>query len=76
MTDDFVSSKSSKAICDIALTINDNGGFNFIILRDTFEKWEKEAAEGNEASQKLIDMLFHLDKLFKVIIEGAKKDGR
>ena len=69
-------SKTGDALADISLSINDNGGVNFVILRATFEKWEKEAAEGNESSQKLIDMLFHLDKLFKVIVEGANKEGK
>lgn len=72
MSKDFVPSKSTKALMDISLSINDNGGVNFLTLRDNFDKWEKEAAEGNAASQQLIDMLFNFDKVLKVILKGNK----
>jgi len=72
MSDKFIPSKSSTALMDISLSINDVSGLNFLKLRATFDKWEKEAAEGNVASQQLMDMLFNFDKLLKVILTGKK----
>jgi hypothetical protein len=76
MADDkFIPSKPSQALMDIDMAINGNGGCDFLTLRFTFEKWEKEAKEGNASSQQLMDMLFNLDKLLKVILKGSKGGG-
>ncbi len=45
-------------------------GVNFIILRETLEKWVKEAKEGNKDSEKLIEMVLQFEKLLKVVLKG------
>jgi len=45
-------------------------GVNFLILRETLEKWVKEAKEGNKDSEKLIEMVLQFEKLLKVVLKG------
>ena len=49
-----------------------NNGVNFVYIMMAAKKWEKEAAEGNLSSQKLIEIITTYERLVKWIRENSK----
>ena len=39
----------------------------FLKIRSNLERYEKEAAEGNKDSQKIVDMVYQFDRLLKAL---------
>jgi hypothetical protein len=54
----------TESLMEISMIMAD--GVQFLKLRFIFERWAKEAKEGNKSSQTLVDMVYQFERLIKI----------
>lgn len=54
----------TNSLLEISMIMAD--GVNFIHMRTNFEKWAKEAEQGNKDSKTLVDLVYQFERLVKV----------
>ena len=59
-----------EALMDISEIMGN--GTDFVYIMMAAKKWEKEAAEGNESSRKLVTMMTDFERLVKFIKKNAR----
>jgi hypothetical protein len=55
----------TESLMEISMIMAD--GVQFLKLRVCFEKWAKEAKDGKESSQTLVDMVYQFERLIKTV---------
>lgn len=56
------------SLMEISMIMSD--GVKFVHMRTNFEKWAKEAEQGNKDSKTLVDLVYQFERLVKVASEA------